>query len=136
MITKPPKLLVIKSEISELKKVENFIIEIFKEYDLKKKYFNKIYVCVSEAVLNSIKHGNKNDINKTVSIGIYCDAKELKVLIEDEGEGFDINKVKDPTLEENLRNESGRGIFIIKNLSDKLEYKGKGNRIQFKIKCQ
>ena len=136
MITKPPKLLVIKSEISELKKVENFIIEIFKEYDLKKKYFNKIYVCVSEAVVNSIKHGNKNDENKTVSIGIDCDLKEINVLIEDEGEGFDIKKVKDPTLRENIKNESGRGIFIIKNLSDKLEYNEKGNRIQFKIECK
>lgn len=136
MITRPPKLLVIKSDISELEKVENFINEIFKEYDLAQKYFNKIYVCVSEAVVNSIKHGNKNDENKTVSIGIDCDLKEINVLIEDEGDGFDIKKVKDPTLMENIKNESGRGIFIIKNLSDKLEYNEKGNRIQFKIECK
>jgi serine/threonine-protein kinase RsbW len=136
VITRPPKLLVIKSDISELIKVENFIVEIFKEYNLAQKYFNKIYVCVSEAVINSIKHGNKNDQNKTVSIGIDCDLKEINVLIEDEGEGFDINEVKDPTLIENLKNESGRGIFIIKNLSDKLEYNEKGNRIQFKFKCK
>ena len=136
MITRPPKLLVIKSDISELEKVENFINEIFKEYDLAQKYFNKIYVCVSEAVVNSIKHGNKNDENKTVSIGIDCDLKEINVLIEDEGEGFDIKNVKDPTLRENIKNESGRGIFIIKNLSDKLEYNEKGNRIQFKIECK
>jgi serine/threonine-protein kinase RsbW len=136
VITRPPKLLVIKSDISELKKVENFIIEIFKEYNLAQKYFNRTYVCVSEAVINSIKHGNKNDRNKTVSISIDCDLKEINVLIEDEGEGFDINDVKDPTLMENLKNESGRGIFIIKNLSDKLEYNEKGNRIQFKFKCK
>lgn len=136
MIARPPKLLVIKSDISELEKVKNFIVEIFKEYDLAQKYFNKIYVCVSEAVVNSIKHGNKNDENKTVSIGIDCDLKEINVLIEDEGEGFDIKKVKDPTLRENIKNESGRGIFIIKNLSDKLEYNDKGNCIQFKIECK
>jgi serine/threonine-protein kinase RsbW len=136
VITQPPKLLVIKSEISELEKVENFINEILKEYDLDEKYFNRIYVCVSEAVLNSIKHGNKNDKNKTVSIGINCNMNEINVLVEDEGKGFNINKLKDPTLKENLKNESGRGIFIIKNLSDKLEYNEKGNRIQFKIKCQ
>lgn len=136
MITRPPKLIVIKSEISELEKVENFINEILKEYDLDEKYFNRIYVCVSEAVLNSIKHGNKNDKNKTVSIGINCNMNEINVLVEDEGKGFNINKLKDPTLRKNLKKESGRGIFIIKNLSDKLEYNEKGNRIQFKIKCQ
>lgn len=136
MITRPPKLIVIKSEISELEKVEKFINEILKEYDLDEKYFNRIYVCVSEAVLNSIKHGNKNDKNKTVSIGINCNMNEINVLVEDEGKGFNIKKLKDPTLRKNLKKESGRGIFIIKNLSDKLEYNEKGNRIQFKIKCQ
>ena len=136
MITRPPKLLVIKSDISELEKVESFIVEIFKEYDLPQKYFNRIYLCVSEAVLNSIKHGNKNDKNKTVSIGIDCNMNEINVLIEDEGEGFDINTVEDPTLNENRNKESGRGIFFIKNLSNKLEYNEKGNRIQFKIECK
>jgi len=136
VITRPPKLIVIKSEISELEKVEKFINEILKEYDLDEKYFNRIYVCVSEAVLNSIKHGNKNDKNKTVSIGINCNMNEINVLVEDEGKGFNINKLKDPTLRRNLKKESGRGIFIIKNLCDKLEYNEKGNRIQFKIKCQ
>ena len=136
MISRPPKLLVIKSDLSELKKVEDFLSDILNEFDLAQKYFNKIYLCVSEAVVNSIKHGNKSDTNKTVSIGINCDEKEINVLIEDEGEGFDINIIEDPTLMSNLKNESGRGIFIIKNMSDKFEYNEKGNRIQFKIECK
>jgi serine/threonine-protein kinase RsbW len=136
VINRSPKILVIKSDISELEKVENFIVEILNEFDLAQKYFNKIYLCVSEAVLNSIKHGNKNDHNKTVSIGIDCDVNEINILIEDEGEGFDIKSIEDPTLRENIKNESGRGIFIIKNMSDKLEYNEKGNRIQFKIECK
>jgi serine/threonine-protein kinase RsbW len=136
VINRPPKILVIKSDISELKKVENFLSDILNEFDLAQKYFNKIYLCVSEAVVNSIKHGNKNDHNKTVSIGITCDVNEINILIEDEGDGFDIKRIEDPTLKSNLRNESGRGIFIIKNMSDKLEYNEKGNRIQFKIECK
>ena len=136
MINRPPRLLVIKSDLSELKNVENFLSDILKEFDLAQKYFNKIYLCVSEAVVNSIKHGNKSNKDKTVSIGISCDEKEINVLIEDEGEGFDINIIKDPTLSSNLKNESGRGIFIIKNMSDKFEYNEKGNRIQFKIECK
>jgi len=136
VINRSPKILVIKSDKSELEKVENFIVEILNEFDLAQKYFNRIYLCVSEAVLNSIKHGNKNDKNKTVKIGIDCNINEISILIEDEGEGFDINKVEDPTLIENIYKESGRGIFFIKNLSDKLEYNEKGNRIQFKFECK
>ena len=125
----------INSDVIELKKVETFITDIFREYNLEKKYFNKVYVCISEAVVNSIKHGNKNDRNKSVSIEVNCDMHEINIMIEDEGNGFDLNQISDPTSRENLKNESGRGIFIIKTLTNQIEYNEKGNRIQFKIKC-
>lgn len=136
MIDNPQKILVIKSEISELKKVESFLMEIMKEFDLDKKYFNKVYLCLSEAVINSIKHGNKNDKNKTVVIGASCDDVTLSIQIQDEGDGFNLSHVKDPTNDSNIRNESGRGIFIIKNISNKLEYNDIGNSVQFKIECK
>jgi len=126
---------VINSDVIELKKVETFITDIFREYNLEKKYFNKVYVCISEAVVNSIKHGNKNDRNKSVSIEVNCDMHEINIMIEDEGNGFDLNQISDPTSRENLKNESGRGIFIIKTLTNQIEYNEKGNRVQFKIKC-
>ena len=136
MITRPPEILVIKSDVSELRKVEFFLKDILNEYNLEQKYFNKIYLCISEAVVNSIKHGNKNNENKSVLIVVNYDFEGINVQIEDEGEGFDFNNIKDPTTIENLRNESGRGIFIIQTLSDKMEYNKKGNRIQFKIDCK
>lgn len=136
MINRPPKKLVIKSDVSELRKVEEFLINIFIEYNLENKYFNKIYLCISEAVINAIKHGNKNDLNKQVSIIAECNNEEINIQIEDEGEGFDIRNVNNPTLKENINKESGRGIFIIKNLSDKIEYNEKGNQVQLKMDCK
>lgn len=136
MINKPPKILVIKSDIAELKKVEDFIINIFNENKLELKYFNKIYLCVSEAVLNSIKHGNKNDLKKNVLIKIACNTEQFKIQVEDEGDGFDINKIKDPTKKRNIKNEEGRGIFIITKLSEQIEYNKKGNLVQFNIDCK
>lgn len=136
MINKPPKILVIKSDIAELKKVEDFIINIFNENNLELKYFNKIYLCVSEAVLNSIKHGNKNDLKKNVVIKIDFNTEQFKIQVEDEGDGFDLNKIKDPTKRRNLKNEEGRGIFIITKLSEQIEYNKKGNHVQFNIDCK
>jgi serine/threonine-protein kinase RsbW len=136
VITRPPKILVIKSDVAELKKVEDFLINIFNEYQIEKKYFNKVYLCLSEAVINAIKHGNKKDLTKTVTIIVECDKKEMDIRIEDEGEGFNVNDVEDPTLYENKKKESGRGIFIIKKLMDKMQYNEKGNRVQFKIECK
>jgi serine/threonine-protein kinase RsbW len=136
VISRPPKILVIKSDVTELKKVEDFLISIFNEYKLEKKYFNKIYLCITEAVINSIKHGNKNDLEKRVSIVLDCNNEEINIQVEDEGDGFDLNNVQNPINKENINKESGRGIFIIKNLSDKIEYNEKGNQVQFKIECK
>lgn len=135
MVNRPPEILVIKSDTSELKKVEYFLDDIFTRYNLSKKHFNKLYLCVSEAVINSIKHGNKNDLSKAVTLKINCLTNELSVCIEDEGEGFDRSELYNPTVEENIRKESGRGIFIIKTITESIEFNEKGNCIQFKINC-
>jgi len=135
VINRPPKILLIKSDISELIKVEIFLLDVLKEFKVSEKYFNKIYLCISEAVLNSIKHGNKDDKNKEVLIRVNCNEQEINIQVEDEGDGFDVSKLEDPTKTPNIKNESGRGIFIIKNLSNKLEYNEKGNCIMFKIVC-
>jgi serine/threonine-protein kinase RsbW len=136
VIILPPKIIVINSDVIELKKVETFLTNIFNEYNLEMKHFNKVYLCISEAVVNSIKHGNKNDINKNVFIEVSYDIPQINIMIEDEGNGFDLNKISDPTNKGNLKNESGRGIFIIKSLTNQIEYNEKGNRIQFKIVCE
>ncbi len=135
MINNPPKILVIKSEFSELKNVEGFVNEIFTECNIAHKYFNKVYLCVSEAVINSIRHGNKFNKEKEVSIVANYGNKKLNIEVTDEGEGFNINRIKNPIDKKNIKNESGRGIFIIKLLSKQIEYNEKGNSVHFKIEC-
>ncbi len=133
---KPPKILVIKSDTSELKKVEGFLWEAFEYYHLPGRNFNKIYLCISEAVINSIEHGNKNDKDKEISVEIECNAEELKVIIKDEGEGFNVANLLDPTRESNIKRESGRGIHIIRTYCDKIEFKRNKSFIHFKMDCQ
>ncbi len=135
MTGNPPKILVIKSDISELKNVEVFVNEIFTECNIESKYFNKVYLCISEAVINSIEHGNKYDKNKKVSIIAGYEKSRLNIEVKDEGKGFNLKLVEDPTTSENRKKESGRGIFIIKSLSKQIEYNKKGNSIHFKIEC-
>ena len=135
MIKRPPEILVIESEISELQRVESHLKSKFIEYGLPDKYFNKVLLCVSEAVINAIKHGNKNSNCKKVKIAIWCKENEIQIQVEDEGEGFNMENVEDPTKKENIRKDSGRGIYIIKQLTDTLEYNDKGNKVKFKLIC-
>ena len=136
MLTCTNKILVINSDRSELEKVEKFINDVFEENKINVKHFNRVMLCVSEAVVNAIEHGNKNDTGKPVTIKVNCDFDHIHIKIEDEGQGFDPEKIEDPTLNENIKKESGRGIHIIRKLSNSLKYNQSGNSVQLKIDCK
>ncbi len=132
----PPEILVIKSDISQLKSVELFINKLFNKFNIPDCYFNKVYLCVSEAVINSIIHGNKKNKDKRVFIKVHHSGDKLKVKVEDEGDGFSLENVEDPTVRKNIQKETGRGIHIIKALTEYIKYNKKGNSIHFKINCK
>lgn len=135
MIESPSHTLVIKSAQKEIEKVEQFLKDIFEKYELPVKCFNKVFLCVSEAVNNSIIHGNKKEVHKTIHVHVNHKKQTLDISVTDEGEGFDINTVPDPTDINNIKKESGRGIHIIKSLSLSLRHNEKGNSLQFQINC-
>lgn len=135
MIESSPNILIIHSKKSELKRVEDFLKSIFETYQLPKKNFNKVLLCVSEAIVNSIVHGHKHNADKKIEVKVGLNMQDVSIMITDEGDGFDISAVPDPTDAQNLKKESGRGIHIMKSLCDVVEYNEKGNSIQFQIKC-
>ena len=136
MLTCINKILVINSSKSELRKVEKFLHDIFEEHCLNKIHFNRVLLCVSEAVINSIEHGNKNSRSKSVTVEVKCELDNINVKVKDEGSGFDLKEVENPTLKNNVKKESGRGIHIIRALSDSLKYNQAGNSVQLKIECK
>jgi serine/threonine-protein kinase RsbW len=79
-------------------------------------------VAVRESVINAIKHGNREDYGKlvTVEFSFTPPAKpsELVVRVLDEGEGFEPEEVADPLAPENILKSSGRGIFFMRNFMD------------------
>jgi serine/threonine-protein kinase RsbW len=79
-----------------------------------------IDLAVREAVANAVKHGNKFDQTKQVKITFENRAQELLITVEDEGTGFELNTVPDPTNSENLLKESGRGILFMRSFMDEV----------------
>lgn len=135
MITSPPNILIINSKNSELQRVEEFIHEVFAFYKFPETCFNKVLLCISEAIINAIAHGNNNDDRKKVELSLDCKTHLLSVKITDEGNGFDFNSLLDPTTKENLLKESGRGIHIIKNMAKNFSFNEIGNSLEFQIEC-
>ena len=84
-------------------------------------------LAIEEAVVNAIKHGNKRDPNKRVFVRCQVDAQKVWLQIEDEGDGFVLAEVPDPTAEENLDKPSGRGIRLMESFLTSIDYNDKGN---------
>jgi CheY-like chemotaxis protein/anti-sigma regulatory factor (Ser/Thr protein kinase) len=95
----------------------------YDEQDLR----DKIPVTVDEAVTNAIKHGNQFQEDKHVTIEVSIDNERIKIVVADEGEGFDVSAVPDPTDPMNFLKPSGRGILFMKIGMDDVRYNQKGN---------
>jgi serine/threonine-protein kinase RsbW len=89
-----------------------------------------IRLSLEEALVNAIKHGNKMDKNKEVSLKIKVLPKKVEIEVSGEGRGFDYKNIPLPTDEENIAKPYGRGIFLIKNLMDNVEFFDGGNKIK------
>lgn len=122
----------IESKLSNLSAVENTIDEITRENGINKENYGKILVSVLEAVNNAIVHGNKSDETKFVNIDIILKNNILEISIEDEGKGFSPEDVPDPTSPENVERTNGRGVFLMKNLADEIQFNRKGNKVILK----
>jgi serine/threonine-protein kinase RsbW len=90
---------------------------------------SNLFVALDEAFVNAVKHGNKFDKSKMVRISVEISPEKAKFTIEDEGAGFDVKKIPDPTDPENLFKASGRGVMFIYNIMDEVSYNSRGNRL-------
>ena len=124
------------ADLNGCSKVEKFLSDLFSEYNLPGEFFNRSFLCISEAVLNAIEHGNRNDRKKNVLIKLGYTNSKIFMEIMDEGDGFNYLDLEDPTVKPNIKKESGRGIHIIKSLSDSIVFNKKGNSILLKIECK
>ncbi len=108
--------------------IEALVEDLKHQLNLSDELEANILVSLSEAFNNAIIHGNKLDTNKIVKLKIQLINNEIIFLIEDEGEGFNDDLIQDPTSPQNIDKPTGRGIFLMRNLADRMEFL-KGGRI-------
>ncbi|HAW78681.1 MAG TPA: ATP-binding protein, partial [Balneola sp.] len=106
------KELVLKSTYEELDKLEGFLNELQTELEFDDEFYARLMLTVSEAATNGVVHGNELDESKKVTLLAEYNNSTLVITTQDEGAGFDPDKVKDPLAEENILNTSGRGVFL------------------------
>jgi serine/threonine-protein kinase RsbW len=122
--------LVLDSKFEQMERLEPFIDELQQRADIDDEDSGRIMLALSEAVNNAIIHGNNEDPEKQVVVLSTLDKENrtLTISVEDEGEGFDPEEIPDPLKEENLLNEGGRGVYLIRQYADELQFSKGGSK--------
>lgn len=120
----------VPSMTENIRMIESFIDNAKDKFHLDDDIYGNIMIAVTEAVNNAIKHGNNNNKAKNVHLSLSLEDSLLKFTVKDEGSGFNYENLPDPTAPENLEKPGGRGIFLMKHLSDEVEFKDNGRVVE------
>jgi serine/threonine-protein kinase RsbW len=126
----PLKATIISDFSSDFREVQRQIIDAAEKNGYQDQCLFAIKIALEEALVNAIKHGNKLDKNKHVTIEAQITPLVAEITIEDEGPGFRRSDVPDPLADENLEKPSGRGILLIESYMSEVRWDHGGRRLR------
>jgi len=124
--------IVIPSEPKARYIVEARILQVLDEENYADSDIFSIRLALEEATMNAIKHGNKLDPDKLVTVRYLVDNGSTTIEVTDQGGGFDLSLVPDPTRDEFIERPCGRGIMLMNAFMDSVEFNATGNTVIMK----
>ncbi len=124
----------IKSSPCQIKYIETYVNKLMDACKFEQEVHDNILISVTEAVNNAIIHGNKEDKSKFVQVDCIEKGADVVIRISDEGVGFNPNELADPTAAQNIDCCGGRGVFIMKQLADKIDFLDSGRTVEMHFK--
>ena len=121
---------VIPTDLKAARRVEEDIVRQVERHGYGQEECFAIRLAVEEAIINAIKHGNKFDPGKSLTVSAEVGDRLTAITIADEGQGFDPVTVPDPTADENLEKPCGRGIMLMRAYMDEVAYNQRGNTVR------
>jgi serine/threonine-protein kinase RsbW len=118
------------SDLTLMNAVLEYLLDRVAKLGLIKVEQSNLFVALDEAFVNAVKHGNRNDPAKLLRVTAELSAHEAIFTVEDEGEGFDVRAIPDPRDPANLFKSNGRGVLLIYNIMDEVEYSERGTRLK------
>jgi len=122
---------VIRSDIRQVAIPKQLILKELHRHHFREKDAFALKLALEEALVNAVKHGNRSDPAKRVTVRFSISDERAEIIIRDEGGGFQPDKVPDPTLPERLPLPNGRGIMLIRAYMDEVSYRDHGREICF-----
>ena len=127
-------MLTLASDPSNISQVEPYAEQIATKYHLGPEKKINLLISLTEAVTNAIVHGNKQDRSKVVKIQCAKTARHLAVRVSDQGPGFNYKSLPDPTSPERICECGGRGVYLMNQLCDTLQFKNGGTTVEMRFR--
>jgi serine/threonine-protein kinase RsbW len=107
------------------------VMNVVREMKCAPGHEDDIELALTEALANAVVHGAKNDPSKIIECDVACDDKRgILIVVRDPGSGFDPAKIPDPCHGENIYSNHGRGIYLINQLMDEVQFHKNGTEIR------
>ena len=126
----PLKQVVIPSDLRSAKETERAILREVRAGGFDEDHAFAIKLALEEALTNAIKHGNRLDKSKTVTVRYAISSRQAEIVVTDQGSGFSPDQVPDPTTDENIQRSSGRGILLMRASMARIDYTRAGNEVR------
>lgn len=119
----------IPNDTAEARDVQERIIGLMEQNEWPMRECFGVRLALEESLVNAIKHGNRMEPDKKVRIACELTTEQITIVIEDQGEGFKVEEVPDPTDDDNLDKPGGRGIMLIRSFMNAVSYNDRGNQL-------
>jgi serine/threonine-protein kinase RsbW len=116
----------LRSEVSAISPFVDSLMGLIKKSRWVHGSEEEIEIALREALANAVVHGNHEDPGRQVYVSCRCGTDEVSLVIRDEGQGYDLGELPDPTAPENISSSHGRGIYLMKNLMDEVCFERNG----------
>ncbi len=124
-----------ESKADNIVVAEKLVDDVCTKFKVDEDYYGNILIALTEAVNNAINHGNRQKTEKKVHIDFFSNGDHsLHFVVKDQGQGFDFAHLPDPTDPANLVKISGRGVFLMRNLADAVEFSDNGATVEMVFK--
>ena len=119
----------VQSDLTNVQKVSEQVLSFLRPLSLAEAALFDIRLCLEEALINAMKYGNGLRKDLEVELDVEGSTEEVRIVVQDQGPGFDVKKLADCTDEKNLFRDHGRGVYLIHQLMDEVRYNEKGNKL-------
>jgi serine/threonine-protein kinase RsbW len=116
----------LRSEVAAISPFVDKLMRLIRKSGCADEAESDVEIALREALANAIIHGNHENPGKHVHVHCRCEPSEISIAVKDEGRGFDVDTIADPTAPENQRSIHGRGIYLMKALMDEVRFEDGG----------